>query len=104
MTLDFYVKFISVKNMQTKYTLRPDLLNTLLVYKLNFKELATSNKEAVAANLLPACFPIPNIWAHLFPYHLCILNYLNSEIHKFVHICMILLQFLLPVEILYIFH
>lgn len=104
MTLDFYVKFISVKNMQTKYTPRPDLLNTLLVYKLNFKELATSNKEAVAANLLPACFPIPNIWSHLFPYHLCILDYLNSEIHKFVHICMILFKFFLPVEILYIFH
>lgn len=67
MTLDFYVKFISMKNMQTKYTLRPDLVNTLLVYNLNFKELATSNKEDMAANLLPACFPIPNIWVTSFP-------------------------------------
>lgn len=31
MTLDFYVKFTSVKNTQTKYTLRPDLVNTLLL-------------------------------------------------------------------------
>lgn len=67
MTLDFYVKFINVKNMQTKYTPRPDLVNTLLVYNLNFKELGTSNKEDMAANLLSACFPIPNIGVTSFP-------------------------------------
>lgn len=67
MTLDFYVTFIGVKNMQTKYTPRPDLVNTVLVYNLNFKKLGTSNKGDMAANLLPACFPIPSIWVTSFP-------------------------------------
>lgn len=77
------------------------------VYNFYFKELAASSNVDLAAKLLSAYFPVPNIWSLLFstvstphtPDYL-----IFSEIPMLVHTCMILFKFLLPVEIIFIFH
>lgn len=101
--LDLYVKFTNLKNiMQPEHAQRPEWVNTFPVQPL-LERTSRQFNEDIAAKLLPAYFPVPNIWSFVFPTiptpytH----DYLTfSEVPTFVHTRLTLSKFLVPVEIL----